>query len=104
MTVLMCKGKSFLCTLACRLKKSMSRVQHEAMHLPPIHQPGRARKASMEALHKLLTFPDWSLALQKEQQVSTQKRASVQIVTGNNLAAGEPVKCEGFLCSKKLLI
>lgn len=65
-------------------------MKHCICHLFTSH--GRARKASMEALHKLLTFPDWSLALQKEQQVSTRRRASLQIVTGNNLADGECVK------------
>jgi len=49
----------------------------------------------MEALHKLLTFPDWSLALQKEQRAAillVERRSFLQVVTGNNLAAGEPVK------------
>lgn len=58
---------------------------------------GRARKATMEALHKLLTFPDWSLALQKEQQAPTQRRVSLQIVTGNNLAAGSLSSVKVFL-------
>lgn len=73
------------------------------MHLPPIHQHGRARKAAMEALHKLLTFPDWSLALQKEQQAPTQTRVSLQIVTGNNLAGGNLSSVKVF-CPDTLLI
>lgn len=51
----------------------------------------------MEALHKLLTFPDWSLALQKEQQAPTQRKVYLQIVTGNNLAAGNLSSVKGFL-------
>lgn len=81
----------------------MSRVQQEPRicHLFTSH--GRARKAAMEALHKLLTFPDWSLALQKEQQAPTQRRVSLQIVTGNNLAAGHQSSVKVF-CPDTLLV